>query len=92
MDYFEVITDAKTGAQTTRPYTPEEVAAADAEAYTVALVNVRAARNALLAACDWTQLPDAQADQTAWAAYRQALRDVPQQPGFPLSVVWPVQP
>jgi hypothetical protein len=28
MDYFEVITDASTGEQTNRPYTPEEIAAA----------------------------------------------------------------
>ena len=27
MDYFEVITDATTGEQTIRPYTPEEIAA-----------------------------------------------------------------
>lgn len=27
MDYFEVITDASTGEQTIRPYTPEEIAA-----------------------------------------------------------------
>ena len=30
--------------------------------------------------------------QTAWAAYRQALLDVPQQAGFPNTVTWPVAP
>jgi hypothetical protein len=30
--------------------------------------------------------------QAAWRTYRQALLDVPQQPGFPLTIVWPVKP
>jgi len=38
---------------------------------------MRTARNQLLAQSDWTQLADAQCDKTAWAAYRQALRDFP---------------
>ena len=53
---------------------------------------VRAQRNQLLSASDWTQTPDAPVDQAAWAVYRQALRDVPQQEGFPSSVVWPTEP
>ena len=55
----------------------------------------RAARNAKLAACDWTQLADAALDaqgKTAWADYRQALRDISTQEHFPLGVVWPVEP
>jgi hypothetical protein len=39
--------------------------------------SMRAARNQLLADSDWTQLSDAQCDKTAWATYRQALRDFP---------------
>ena len=39
--------------------------------------SMRAARNQLLAESDWTQLADAQCDKTAWATYRQALRDFP---------------
>ena len=54
--------------------------------------SVRAERDRLLAASDWTQVADAPADATAWATYRQALRDVPQQSGFPDSVVWPDRP
>jgi hypothetical protein len=38
---------------------------------------MRIVRNRLLADSDWTQLPDAQCDKTAWATYRQALRDFP---------------
>jgi hypothetical protein len=51
---------------------------------------VRQDRNARLAASDWTQLADAPVDDLAWATYRQALRDVPNQAGFPWNVVWPV--
>jgi hypothetical protein len=53
---------------------------------------VRNERNALLAASDWTQLADATVDKAAWAAYRQALRDIPQQAGFPYNVTYPVTP
>ena len=52
----------------------------------------RAERNRLLAACDWTQVSDAPVDAGAWAAYRAALRDVPQQPGFPEVIDWPEAP
>lgn len=38
---------------------------------------MRIARNQLLAASDWSQLPDATCDRQAWATYRQALRDFP---------------
>jgi len=52
----------------------------------------RSERNALLSQSDWTQVPDAPVDQSAWAGYRQALRDLPQQAGFPQEVVWPNPP
>jgi hypothetical protein len=52
----------------------------------------RLKRNDLLMASDWTQMPDAPVNQAAWATYRQDLRDLPQQPGFPNAVVWPDQP
>ena len=53
--------------------------------------NVRADRNKRLADCDWTQLPDAPVDATAWAAYRQALRDMTDQPD-PFNITWPKEP
>lgn len=57
-----------------------------------AWAGIRARRNELLAACDWTQLPDvSSANRAAWAEYRQALRDVTAQPD-PENVVWPVPP
>jgi len=52
----------------------------------------REIRNKRLAASDWTQLADAPVDKQAWANYRQSLRDVPNQSGFPANVTWPVKP
>lgn len=54
--------------------------------------DVRAQRDRLLTASDWTQVADAPVDKTTWATYRQALRDVPGQEGFPWDVAWPDQP
>lgn len=65
------------------PITLEEVMASD----------IRAQRDAKLKATDWTQLPDIpEATKELWSDYRQALRDVPAQPGFPMSIEWPVPP
>lgn len=72
----------------TRTATAEEIAArAQRQA-----AFVRASRTQRLAESDWTQLADAPVDSAAWAAYRQALRDIPDQPGFPWTVDWPVKP
>ena len=52
-------------------------------------------RNRLLAASDWTQLADAtltDEKKAEWATYRQALRDVPTQDGFPNNITWPDEP
>jgi len=56
---------------------------------------VRIERNSRLAASDWTQLDDspmANTQKAAWATYRQALRDLPDQEGFPWNVTWPEKP
>ena len=54
---------------------------------------IRDERDALLIQTDWTQLPDVpESTREAWADYRQALRDIPQQAGFPHEVVWPEPP
>jgi len=63
-------------------------AAKDAEA----AKSVRADRDKRLAECDWTQLSDSQVDKAVWATYRQALRDVPAQAGFPYDITWPNKP
>jgi hypothetical protein len=59
-----------------------------------ALATIRQERDRLLAACDWTQLPDsplADAARADWAAYRQALRALPDTVD-PLAPVWPAAP
>ena len=66
----------------------EGVAAKDAEQAKA----MRQQRGDKLKECDWTQVLDAPVDQAAWAAYRQALRDISAQVGFPWEVQWPVQP
>ena len=55
---------------------------------------IRAKRDQLLAASDWTMIPGASVDQAAWSAYRQILRDLPQtyEATGPESVVWPTEP
>jgi hypothetical protein len=53
---------------------------------------IRSQRNQLLTASDWTQVLDAPIDRTAWATYRQALRDITSQEDFPNNVVWPKNP
>jgi hypothetical protein len=54
--------------------------------------SVRQQRDKKLKDSDWTQVIDAPVDQAAWAAYRQALRDVTSQTGFPWTIEWPVAP
>jgi hypothetical protein len=53
---------------------------------------IRQQRNQLLTASDWTQISDATVDKQAWATYRQALRDITAQAGFPADVTWPTKP
>lgn len=55
----------------------------------------REKRNALLAETDFMAMPDYPLDdekKAAVLAYRQALRDVPEQAGFPRQIDWPVKP
>lgn len=73
------------------PATPEQIT----ERTNVKAAEIRADRNNRLAACDWTQLTDSPLDldgKNAWALYRETLRMVPQQSGFPWEVNWPPVP
>jgi len=54
--------------------------------------SVRASRDEKLKDCDWTQVADAPVDKAVWATYRQALRDVTAQSGFPWTITWPDKP
>ena len=67
------------------PVIPDEVLAFD----------IRDKRNALLSATDYLLQPDypiSDTDREAVKAYRQALRDITKQEGFPENVVWPDKP
>jgi hypothetical protein len=64
------------------------IAAKDAEQ----AKSVRAERNILIAECDWTQVEDSPVDKAAWATYRQELRDLTLQEGFPFDVTYPTKP
>ena len=57
-----------------------------------AAAEVRTERDAKLVESDWTQVADTPVDQAAWATYRQALRAMPEQAGFPNAVEWPTSP
>ena len=75
---------------------PTKVQAKTAQAWT----SLRAERNRRLAASDWTQLADthlSQEKKDAWAAYRQELRDLPDEvtltsPQDLDAVAWPLDP
>lgn len=54
--------------------------------------SMRSERNRRLSESDWTQVEDSPVDKAAWATYRQALRDIPAQAGFPWEVTWPAKP
>jgi len=58
-----------------------------------AMDKLRGERNARLSACDYTQLPDFAGEKTAWATYRQALRDLPANvPDARIFDTWPNKP
>jgi hypothetical protein len=64
----------------------------DSKSIVQAWANVKQQRNCFLYASDWTQLPDVPlATKEAWATYRQALRDITNQPD-PFTIQWPTQP
>ena len=54
--------------------------------------SVRTTRDEKLKATDWTQVADAPVNKTVWATYRQALRDLTKENGFPWDMAWPTEP
>lgn len=82
------------------PFTAQEETEWEAEAAAYAAgadsrkaTEVRTERNIKLSATDWTQAADVpQAVKDSYVSYRQALRDVPSQSGFPWTVTWPDAP
>lgn len=50
-------------------------------------------RNTLLTSSDYTQVPDSPIkNKEAWATYRQELRDITTQTGYPTNIIWPIAP
>jgi hypothetical protein len=94
----KVVIDAVTGVATEVPLSDADLAQRVIDIETAAAArmdSLRAERNARLTACDWTQLSDAplsEAARNAWADYRQALRDLPDDTEDPANPDWPVAP
>jgi hypothetical protein len=83
-----VFTDGETTAV-------EQEAAYKAQKDTEQAKSVRAGRDTLLAECDWVAIKAFETGtpvSAQWSTYRQALRDITTQAGFPWTVEWPVQP
>lgn len=86
------------------PYSEENVEIAKEQSYNgeytiedipVTAEEARAQRDKLLEYTDWTQVLDSPIDaetREAYRVYRQALRDIPEQEGFPQTIVWPELP
>lgn len=73
---------------------PGMPAPASSEDRNTLILKARVQRNQLIAASDWTQLPDSPISDSAradWAAYRQALRDLTNASDWP-STTWPTPP
>jgi len=83
-----VFTDGETTAA-------EQETAYKAQKDTEQAKSVRASRDTLLAECDWVAIKAFETGtpvSAQWATYRQALRDVPAQAGFPWTITYPVKP
>ena len=64
-------------------------------AASIKAAQARLHRDSLLDDCDWTVLPDSplsDEEKALWMEYRQTLRDIPQQEGFPFMVSFPEEP
>ena len=80
-----VFTDGETTAA-------EQEAAYKARKDAEQAASVRNSRTEKLKDSDWTQIADSTANKAVWATYRQALRDITAQSGFPWTITWPTQP
>jgi len=80
------------GSYTATPRTADDIAAYNAVKDAEKANSVRKIRNLKLTETDWTQVADAPVDKAIWATYRQALRDITSQSGFPWTITWPDAP
>ena len=95
--YTTVETNAITGEVTVREWAQEEIDARKSRLTPMRWDSLRKERNDKLAESDAYVLPDrwsayTSEQQTAWATYRQALRDLPQNTQDPFNPVWPTKP
>ena len=73
----------------------EKTAEEKQQYYDGAASRVRSHRDSLLSQSDWIVAKSYERGETVpteWVSYRQALRDITAQAGFPYSVVWPTKP
>ena len=92
------MTRYKVTAEGQVPFTPEEEAEFDlleeqdlSKEQTIKARLLREERNKLLAETDWMASTDVTMSDE-WRAYREALREVPEEPTFPDKVIWPKAP
>lgn len=91
-DSLFIVVENPDGSYTSTPRTADDIAIYKENIDAVQAVVVRNSRGQKLANSDWTQVADAPVDKVAWATYRQALRDVTAQSGFPWTVTYPDAP
>ena len=92
----KTVLDCDTGVVSVVPRTDADIAEAQRTETKTAeqkAQSLRDKRNSLLRKSDWTQGADVPTStKSKWTDYRQNLRDLPAQSGFPDSVTWPTQP
>ena len=91
-DNLFTVVENPDGSYTATPRSADDIAAYQANKDAQQAQSVRATRGQKLANSDWTQVADAPVDKAVWATYRQALRDITAQSGFPWTITWPVEP
>lgn len=97
--YFDIATQKRVekdavliDGQWTQVYDVEEMTPEEAQArYDEWATKARSLRDIWLGETDWTALND-NTLTSEMAAYRQALRDISDQEGFPFDVIWPTKP
>ena len=88
---WDTVKGVQDGAEVTLVADPQKIEDHKATLWS----QLRTERNRLLQQSDWTALSDAHLSQDkkdAWADYRQALRDLPENATDPTQVTWPVSP
>lgn len=59
----------------------------------VLIMRAKTKKDRLLIESDWTQLADVSlTNKNEWITYRQQLRDISKQSGYPSEILWPTRP